>query len=99
MRLLTLVVLAVFSTQSVGAAPKTWENMSQSERLAATGKITRSCKLPPSTLRVRGEELRIHPPVNADYHRIDCVLDKTRVLLGAKKMGFVGNEAYYDETH
>jgi hypothetical protein len=71
--------------------------MTRSERLATLHSITRSCGLPASALQLRGEELRMKPPMDAKYTSVDCMLQRIKHWTGAMKMGFVGNEAYSNE--
>lgn len=66
----------------------------RAERIAQLEKIAATCGLP-GTLKLAGTgDVRFRPSPNAEYERVDCVLNALKKTDIPMKMGFVGNEAY-----
>jgi len=64
--------------------------------------IRRTCRVPASWLKLepvpgKRPRLHIHPSRNAEYARVDCMLNAVKNIAEARgewpDMGFVGNEA------
>ncbi len=73
--------------------------MSLEQRQGALDAIADQCRLSRSTLLVSGDEVRLRPEPTAEYESVDCALEKLKQLPGlGMKMGFVGNEAYTNES-
>jgi hypothetical protein len=68
-------------------------------RLATLKAITQRCGLPETSLRLVGtDDLHVRPPVDAKYESVDCALAELKKANMPLKMGFVGNEAFVNES-
>jgi len=60
--------------------------------------INEACHAPKGWLvMLRDKSVRLKPPRNADYEKVDCILERLRELSiqrgASPNMGFVGNES------
>ena len=81
------------------AAPKNWKDMSSVQKRQAIQDIADTCKLSQVELAFSGgDEIHFRPNPEASFTSVDCALQKLKPLNGFAKIGFVGNEAYTNET-
>jgi len=99
-RLVVLLALLMSAcARAPQGAPKNWKDMSPAEKRQAVQHIADTCKLPRSELTFSdGGEIHFRPNPDASFTSVDCVLQKLKPLNGFAKIGFVGNEAYTNET-
>ena len=91
-------ILMAAGCTSVSKDPKNWQSMSRAERQSTLDRIADGCKLSRTAFSLTtGDEYNFLPPNDATYSSVDCSLKKLKIV-GVPRMGFVGNEAYQNET-
>jgi len=81
---LTLALIGALAVPTMADA-RNWRGLPQ--------RIAKHCGTPPDWVSVTGkDEVRLQPPPDADYVKVDCILMQLRPKKGIK-LGFIGNEA------
>ena len=96
---LFLALLMSGCARAPQAAPNNWKDMSPAQQRQMIQDIADACKFPRSELTFSdGGEINFRPDPDASFTSVHCVLQKLKPLDGFAKIGFVGNEAYTNET-
>lgn len=81
---LTLALIGALAVPTMAHA-RNWQNLPR--------QIAKRCGTPPEWVSVTSkDEVHLHPPADADYTKVDCILMQLRPKKGIK-LGFIGNEA------
>jgi hypothetical protein len=93
-----LTTFFAMSLLSCSAPETNWTTMTPASRQQLIRQVTSKCGLPADRLQLfEGDSLVLRPDPNDSYERIDCLLGELKKVRGIR-MGFVGNEAYVEDT-